>query len=105
MSFRLAGQNIRANSVSPGNTYFDGGVWNQIETGNPGLYADSLALNPTGRMATPEEIANAVLFLATKAPKNMTGQFIAVDGGFTLPGNFPNRELFLQEGLRKRQKR
>jgi len=26
----------------------------------------------------------------------MTGQFIAVDGGFTLPGDFPNRAIFLQ---------
>ena len=33
----------------------------------------------------------------------MTGQLIAVDGGFTLVNGFPNRELFLQEGMRRRQ--
>jgi 3-oxoacyl-[acyl-carrier protein] reductase len=30
LAFQLAGKNIRANTVSPGNTYFEGGVWNQI---------------------------------------------------------------------------
>ena len=83
LAFRLAGQNIRANSVSPGNTYFDGGVWNQIETGNPGLYADSLALNPTGRMATPEEIANGVVFLASPAASFITGTNLVIDGALT----------------------
>ena len=32
----------------------------------------------------------------------MTGQLVAVDGGLTLANAFPNRELFLQEGLRRR---
>ncbi len=83
LAFRLAGQNIRANSVSPGNTYFEGGVWNQIETGNPELYADSLALNPTGRMATPDEIANGVVFLASPAASFITGTNLVIDGALT----------------------
>ena len=33
-------QGIRANTVSPGNTYFEGGVWQQIEQGNPDFFAD-----------------------------------------------------------------
>ena len=53
--------------VEPGNTYFDGGIWQQIETGDPELFASALALNPTGRMATPEEIARGVVFLASPA--------------------------------------
>ncbi len=36
LAFHLAGKNIRANTVSPGNTYFPGGVWEKIEQGNPG---------------------------------------------------------------------
>ena len=36
LAYHLAGKGIRANTVSPGNTYFPGGVWNQIETGEPG---------------------------------------------------------------------
>ena len=36
---QLAVKGIRANSVSPGNTYFDGGVWQQIEQGDPDFFA------------------------------------------------------------------
>ena len=64
LAFKLAGKGIRANAVSPGNTYFDGGIWQQIETGNPALFAEALALNPTGRMAKPEEVARGIVFLA-----------------------------------------
>ncbi len=32
---QLAARGIRANSVSPGNTYFDGGIWQQIERATP----------------------------------------------------------------------
>ena len=59
VAYQLAGKGIRANSVSPGNTFFEGGVWDQIRTGNPDLYKTALGLNPTGRMGTPQEMANA----------------------------------------------
>lgn len=70
---QLAGKGIRANSVSPGNTYFEGGVWNMIKDNNPELYKTALALNPTGRMGTPQEMANAVVFLASRAASFITG--------------------------------
>ena len=38
----LAGKNIRANMVSPGNVYFTGGVWNILEQGNPALFKTML---------------------------------------------------------------
>ena len=47
-----AGKNIRVNSVSPGNTYFEGGVWEMIENNLPDLFSTALGLNKTGRMAT-----------------------------------------------------
>jgi 3-oxoacyl-[acyl-carrier protein] reductase len=79
----LAGKKIRANSVSPGNTYFPGGIWEQIETGNPDLFKESLALNPTGRMGTPQEMANAAVFLASPAASFITGSNLVVDGALT----------------------
>jgi 3-oxoacyl-[acyl-carrier protein] reductase len=80
---QLAGKGIRANSVSPGNTYFAGGVWNQIEHGNPTLYKQALAMNPTGRMGTPQEMANAAVFLASPAASFITGTNLVVDGALT----------------------
>jgi 3-oxoacyl-[acyl-carrier protein] reductase len=80
---QLAGKGIRANSVSPGNTYFEGGVWNKIKDGNPELYKTALALNPTGRMGTPQEMANAVVFLASRAASFITGTNLVVDGALT----------------------
>jgi NAD(P)-dependent dehydrogenase (short-subunit alcohol dehydrogenase family) len=53
------------------------------------------------RIGQPQDIAGAALAF-TQIPY-MTGQLIAVDGGFTLVNGFPNRELFLQEGMRRRQ--
>jgi 3-oxoacyl-[acyl-carrier protein] reductase len=83
LAYQLAPNNIRANTVSPGNTYFPGGVWENIEHGNPELFARSLALNPTGRMATPQEIARAVVFLASPAASFITGTNLVVDGALT----------------------
>jgi 3-oxoacyl-[acyl-carrier protein] reductase len=83
LAFHLAARKIRANSISPGNTYFEGGVWHQIEHGNPKLYADALALNPTGRMGTPQEMANAAVFLASPAASFITGTNLVVDGALT----------------------
>jgi 3-oxoacyl-[acyl-carrier protein] reductase len=83
LAYQLAAKGIRANTVSPGNTYFDGGVWNQIKDGNPTLYARALALNPTGRMGTPQEMANAVAFLASRAASFVTGTNLVVDGALT----------------------
>ncbi len=83
LAYHLAGQGIRANTVSPGNTYFPGGVWSQIETGNPELYKMALGMNPTGRMGTPQEMANAVAFVASPAASFVTGTNLVVDGALT----------------------
>jgi len=83
LSFQLAGKGIRANAVSPGNTYFEGGVWEQIKNGNPELYAMALGLNPTGRMGTPQEMAAAAVFLASPVSSFTTGTNLVVDGALT----------------------
>jgi 3-oxoacyl-[acyl-carrier protein] reductase len=83
LAHQLAGKGIRANTVSPGNTYFPGGVWENIEQNDPELFSQALALNPTGRMAKPEEIARAVVFLASPAASFVTGTNLVVDGALT----------------------
>jgi 3-oxoacyl-[acyl-carrier protein] reductase len=83
LAYQLAGKGIRANTVSPGNTYFEGGVWNKIKDGNPELYQTALGLNPTGRMGTPQEMANAAVFLASPIASFITGTNLVVDGALT----------------------
>jgi NAD(P)-dependent dehydrogenase (short-subunit alcohol dehydrogenase family) len=83
LAHNLAGKGVRANTVSPGNTYFEGGVWPSIEENDPELFATALGLNPTGRMATPREVANAVVFLSSSAASFVTGTNLLVDGALT----------------------
>ena len=79
----LAAKNVRANMVSPGNVYFKGGVWNIVEERNPEMFASMLARNPTGRMGTPEEVADAVVFLASPRASFITGTNLIIDGALT----------------------
>jgi len=83
LSFSLAVKNIRANTVSPGNTYFPGCVWESIEGGNPDLFKFAMGLNPTGRMGTPEEQAYAVTMLASPRASRISGTNLVVDGALT----------------------
>ena len=83
LAMQLAEKGIRANTVSPGNTYFDGGVWQNIESGNPDLYTMALGLNPTGRMGTPAEVAAPVVFLASPLASRISGTNLVVDGALT----------------------
>jgi 3-oxoacyl-[acyl-carrier protein] reductase len=83
LAFQLAGKGIRANSVSPGNTYFTGGVWESIEAGDPELFGTAMGLNPTGRMGTPAEMAAGVIFLASPVSSFTTGANLLIDGALT----------------------
>jgi 3-oxoacyl-[acyl-carrier protein] reductase len=83
LAMQLAPRGIRANTVSPGNTYFEGGVWAGIESGDPQLYDGALALNPTGHMGTPEDVAAPVVFLASPLAGRISGTNLVVDGALT----------------------
>ncbi|NAZ75860.1 SDR family oxidoreductase [Kineococcus sp. T13] len=83
LAHQLAGEGIRANTVSPGNTWFPGGVWDLTERNDPEFFAEALALNPTGRMATPEEVARPVVFLSSPAASFVSGTNLLVDGALT----------------------
>jgi 3-oxoacyl-[acyl-carrier protein] reductase len=83
LAYQHAAKMIRVNAVSPGNTYFDGGVWQNAEKNLPDLYNHALSLNPTGRMAKPEEIGRGVVFLASPASSFTTGTNLVIDGALT----------------------
>jgi 3-oxoacyl-[acyl-carrier protein] reductase len=80
---KLASKGIRVNSVSPGNVYFKGGIWNYIEDNMPDLFKSALALNPTGRMAKPDEIGRGIVFLASPASSFTMGTNLVIDGALT----------------------
>src|SRR6202011_1040016 len=79
----LAPAGIRVNTVSPGPVWFAGSVWEHIKTARPELYDNVVAGIPLGSMATDDDIANAVVFLASPAAGHITGANLVVDGGFT----------------------
>jgi NAD(P)-dependent dehydrogenase (short-subunit alcohol dehydrogenase family) len=83
LAYQLAGRGVRANVVSPGNTYFEGGFWHGAEQNMPDLYASQLAENPTGRMGTPQEMARAVVFLSSPVSAFTTGAHLLVDGALS----------------------
>jgi 3-oxoacyl-[acyl-carrier protein] reductase len=76
-----APKGIRVNAVAPGAIEFPGGNWEKRKTAAPELYNRVVAGIPFGRMGTPEEVADVVLFLASPAARWVTGQTIIVDGG------------------------
>lgn len=75
-----ARQNIRVNAVAPGGVATD-----MIERLNtPETKARLASWHPMGRLGTPEEIADAVLWLCSDGASFVTGQTLAIDGGFTI---------------------
>ncbi len=83
LAYQHAAKMIRVNSVSPGNTYFEGGFWQSAEKNLPDIFKQALALNPTGRMAKAEEIGRGIVFLASPASSFTTGTNLVIDGALT----------------------
>src|SRR5210317_1155476 len=79
----FAPKKIRANTVAPGMVYFEGGIWNRIEHDNPQAYQAALAKNPMGRMAAPQDVANAAVFLSSPRASFVSGINMIVDGAMT----------------------
>jgi len=78
-----ARERIRVNAVAPG--LIDTGMTRRM-LGVDAMVAPILARTPLGRVGTPADVAPAVLFLASSAARYVTGQTLAVDGGFSIQG-------------------
>jgi 3-oxoacyl-[acyl-carrier protein] reductase len=84
LSRQLVGKGIRVNCVSPGNTYFNGGIWQTIEKNMPDLFNSTLKVNPTGKFGTPAEVANGVVFLSSPVASRISGTNLVIDGALTV---------------------
>jgi 3-oxoacyl-[acyl-carrier protein] reductase len=83
LSQEYAKDGVRFNCVSPGPIFHKDGPWDNVKKNDPATYESVRAGVPMGRMGKPEEVANAVAFLASPAAAFITGTNIVVDGGFT----------------------
>lgn len=83
MAVQWGPRNVRANCVAAGLTRskMTAGTFAQ-----DAWTAPTLARTPLGRLGEPEDIAEAIAFLASPAARWITGQTLAVDGGFTISG-------------------
>lgn len=84
LSRQLVSKGIRVNAVSPGNTYFDGGIWQNIEKNVPDLYSSTIKVNPTGKFGTPQEVANGVVFISSPVASRISGTNLVIDGALTV---------------------
>lgn len=81
---RLGELNIRINTVVPGNILFSGSTWDRkLSENREGILSYISDKVPLNRFGTPEEVAAAVLFLASAQAKFITGARLVVDGGQT----------------------
>ena len=79
LAVELAGHNVLVNTVCPGFTLTE-----LTRKNNTQEQIDEISKEiPLGRMANPEEIASAVCYLVSERNTYLTGQLIAVDGGYT----------------------
>lgn len=79
LALEWTGENIRVNAVAP--TYVRTGFIAPLMA-DPVRLKTILDATPMGRLAEPEEVANAMLFLASPAAAMITGVILPVDGGF-----------------------
>ncbi len=85
LAVELAPDNIRVNAIAPGliETRFSEALWATEEARER-----ALAVIPQRRLGQPDDIASAVLYLASEASRFTTGSVMVIDGGQTLGGAY-----------------
>ncbi|NNM57373.1 SDR family NAD(P)-dependent oxidoreductase [Acidocella sp.] len=83
LSQHWAAKGIRVNAVSPGPVSFPTGNWQALKGVMPEVYEATEKAIPLGRMGKPEDVARAVVFLASPAASYITGTNLIIDGGYT----------------------
>jgi 3-oxoacyl-[acyl-carrier protein] reductase len=77
----FAPKNIRVNTIAPGSILAPGGIWEQSFRENPAFEKDFISHEmPAGRLGRPDEVAYAVVMLASPRASWITGANIPVDG-------------------------
>ncbi|NCO20259.1 MAG: SDR family oxidoreductase, partial [Gammaproteobacteria bacterium] len=72
---------IRANALLPGSTEFPGGGWAMMREHQPEIYEMVRQSVPSGRLGTPQEIADAAMWLVSPRAGWVNGAALVVDGG------------------------
>jgi NAD(P)-dependent dehydrogenase (short-subunit alcohol dehydrogenase family) len=81
VALEVAGEGIRVNVVAPGGVVTD--MYERLTGGRPEAQAAFVSAHPVGRLGKPEEIAEAVVWLASPGASFVTGHTLLVDGGMT----------------------
>jgi NAD(P)-dependent dehydrogenase (short-subunit alcohol dehydrogenase family) len=80
-ALEVATKNVRVNAIAPGTV--DTPMFEKFAT-DPAIRDFVTSMHPLGRIARPEEIAGAVVFLASAQAAFMTGHTLVIDGGFSV---------------------
>jgi len=83
LSQALGPKGIRVNMVSPGPVEYPGGNWFNIKEAKREFYDATVSEIPLGRLGAPDDVAKAVVFLASPASSYITGTNLIIDGGYT----------------------